>query len=70
MENVLKTDFKSMEVNAISALFAEKDNKIQMKTTVKSPAEVIYSPPTPKWLSPERSKPAGAKALLPFPGRK
>ncbi len=35
MENVLKTDFKSMETNAINALFAEKNNN---KNTVTMPS--------------------------------
>ena len=48
MENVLKTDFKSMEVNAINALFAEKDNKKNTITMLVKQAQIKTSLFLPK----------------------
>ncbi len=39
MGNILKTAFKSMEVNAINSLFAEKDNKKNTITMLVKQAE-------------------------------
>lgn len=61
---------KACAAGPFTLTFAGKNNQIQMKTTVKSPAEVIYSPPDTQ-MAYTRAQQAGQRqSTSPLSGQK